>query len=197
MRADVNETHADGSVRRNALIGWVLLGGVVLSAMWNVGTGNPLWGAFEVTFVAVAALPAAAARDSRIVVPWPLLALGAVALVGQTLGFHQELTSYTAVAAFALVGVAELDAYTEVEMSRRFTIAFAVLATMAVQGVWTVVRFYADGLLGTSLVVSQARIQWDFVFVTLVAVVVGSAFELYFKRAEGGGSEQEPAVSDT
>lgn len=192
-----NDAHADWSVRRNAIIGWVLLCGVVVSAAWSVGTGNHLWGAFEVTFVAVAALPAAAARDWRILVPWPLLALGVVALVGQTLGFHQELTSYTAVAAFTLVGVAELDAYTEVEMSRRFTIAFAVLATMAVQGVWTVVRFYADQLLETDLVVSQARIQWDFVFVTLIAVVVGSAFELYFKRAEGGGSEQEPAVSET
>lgn len=197
LRCDVsNDAHRDASVRRNALVGWTLLGAVSLSAAGSMVIGDPLWGAFEAAFVGVAALPAVASRDWRILVPWPLLAVGAAALVGQTLGFHVELTSYTAVAAFALVVVAELDAYTPVEMTRRFTIAFAVLTTMAVQGVWTVVRFYADQLLQTDLVVSQARIQWDFVFVTLVAVVVGGAFEFYFKRAEGGGSAEEPAVGD-
>lgn len=181
---------------RNAVVGWSLLGATLLSAAYSAALGDPLWTVFEAAFVAVAALPALASRDWRLLVPWPLLAVGAVAVVGQTLGFHEELTAYTAVAAFALVGVAELDAYTRVEMSRRFTIAFAAMTTMAVQAVWTVSRFAADRALGTDYVASQASVQWDFVFVTLVAVVAGGAFELYFGRADGGGSQEEPAVTD-
>lgn len=185
-----------GGVRRNAVVGWSLLGAVLASAAYSTATGDLLWAVFEAAFVTVAALPALASRDWSVLVPWPLLAVGAVAVVGQTLGFHVELTSYTAVAAFALVGVAELDAYTRVAMSRRFTIAFAAMTTMAVQAVWTVVRFFADEMLGTDYVAGQAAVQWDFVFVTLVALVVGGAFELYLGRADGGGSQEEPAVSD-
>lgn len=184
------------SVRWNAVVGWSLLGAVLVSAAYSTATGDRLWAVFEAAFVGIAALPALASRDWRVLVPWPLLAVGALAVVGQTLGFHEELTAYTAVAAFALVGVAELEAYTRVEMSRRFTIAFAAMTTMAVQAVWTVGRFAADRALGTDYVAGQASVQWDFLFVTVVAAVVGVAFELYFGRADGGGSQEEPAVSD-
>lgn len=187
----------DTDVRRNAIIGWALLGVVLLTAVQSLLTARYLWGGFEVAFVVVAALPAVAARDWRVLVPWPLLLVGTVALAAQTPGFYEELTAYTAVAVFALVVVAELDAYTDVEMSRRFTIAFAAMTTMAVQGTWTVVRFYSDQWLDTDYVQSQAQIQWDFVFVTLVALVVGTAFELYFERTDGGGSQEEPTVNDT
>lgn len=186
----------DADQRTNALIGWGLLGVVLLSAVQSVLTTSYLWSGFEVLFVAVSALPAVVSRDWRVLVPWPLLLVGTVALAAQSLGFHQELTAYTAVAAFALVFVAELDAYTEVEMSRRFAIGFAALTTMAIQGLWTIVRYYSDQWLGTEYVQSQADLQWDFVFVTVVALVVGGAFELYFKRAGGAGSQEEPTVNE-
>lgn len=183
--------------RANAIAGWVLLGVVALAAVESLLAGRYIWMAFEAGFVAVAALPALALRDWRVLVPWPLLAVGAGSLAAQSLGLHQELTTYTAVAAISLVAVAELDAYTDVEMRRRFAVAFAVLTTMAVQGVWTVLQYYADQWLGTNYIVSQADLQWDFVFVTLVAFVVGGAFELYFKRADGGGAHEEPTVNET
>lgn len=184
-----------GAGRPNAVVGWVLLGVVALSAVQNVAAGNYLWSGFEVAFVAVTALPALVVGDFRVLVPWPLLLAGAVALVGQPLGLDQELTGYTAVAVFALVVTAELEAFTEVEMTRRFAVAFAALATMAVQGVWTVVRYVSDQFLGTTYVQSQAQIQWDFLYVTLVAVVVAAAFELYFRRADG--APDEPTLGDS
>jgi hypothetical protein len=183
--------------RTNGIIGWGLLGVVLLSAAQSFLAARYLWGGFELLFVVVAALPVLFSRDWRVLVPWPLLLVGAVAMGAQSLGLHQELTAYTAVAAFALVGVAELEAYTEVEMSRRFAIAFAALTTMAIQGIWTIVRFYSDQLLGTEYIQSQADVQWDFVFVTLVALVFSGAFELYFKQADDAGSQEEPTVNET
>jgi len=191
-----SETPADAD-RANATVGWVLLGAVALSAVHSVVTNQLLWSGFEAVFVVVAALPPLYARDWRVLAPWPLLLVGAVALVGQSVGLHQELTGYTAVAAFALVGVAQLEAYTEVEMTRRFALAFGALTTMAVQGVWTVVRYASDQWLGSDYVQSQAQIQWDFVFVTLVAVVVGAAFELYFRRSRTDGTPDEPTLRDS
>lgn len=186
-----------GRDRTNATLGWVLIGAVALSAVQSLLAESYLWAGFEALFVAVAALPALRTRDWCVLVPWPLLLLGAVSFVGQVLGLHQEVTSYTAVATFALVGVAELEAFTEVEMTQRFAVAFAALATMAVQGVWTVVRYFSDELLGSDYVQSQAQIQWDFVYVTLVAVVVAAAIELYFRRTETDGSPDEPTLRNT
>lgn len=191
------ERPRDGSERTNAIVGWVLLGVVALSAVQSLLAERYVWAVVEVGFVAVAALPALALRDWRVLVPWPVLAVGAAALAAASLGLHQELTAYTALAAVSIVGVAELEAYTEVEMSRRFAIVFAVLTTMALQGLWTILQYYADEFLGTNYIVSQADLQWDFVLVTLVAFVVGGAFELYFKRAEGDGGHEEPTVNET
>ncbi|WP_232701884.1 hypothetical protein [Halobacterium wangiae] len=184
----------DPSARTNALLGWGLLGVVLLAAVESFVFGTLLWGGFAVVFVFVAALPTLSTRDWTVLVPWPVLFVGAAAMAARAVGIHQEITAYTAVASLALVGVAELDTYTDVEMSRRFAVAFAALTTMAVQGLWTVVQYYSDQWLGTQYVQSQADIQWDFVFVTVVAVVVGGAFELYFKRAEEAGTAEEPTV---
>ena len=190
--------HDDGkrAGRTNALIGWVLLAAVVVSGVHSLLTRQFLWSGFEVLFVVLAALPAAVSGDWRVLVPWPLLLVGAVAFVGQSLGFHQELTGYTAVAAFALVAVGELETFTAVEMSSRFAVSFAALTTMAIQGVWTVARFFSDQWLGSDYVQSQAQIQWDFVYVTLVAVVVAAAFELYFRETDTDGSPEEPGAED-
>jgi len=187
----------EASERTNAVAGWVLLGVVALTAIRSLVTGRYVWFVLAAGFVAVAALPALALRDWRLLVPWPVLAVGASALVGQALGLHQDLTAYVAVVAVALVTVAELDAYTDVEMSRRFSIAFAVLTTMALQGLWTILQYYADQWLGTSYIASQADLQWDFAYVTLVAFAVGGAFELYFKRADADGTHEEPTVNET
>ncbi|SEV88693.1 hypothetical protein [Halobacterium jilantaiense] len=183
--------------RTNAAIGWVLVAAVALSAVHSALTRQFLWSGFEVGFVVLVALPAAVADDWRVLAPWPLLLVGAASFVGQSVGLHQEFTGYTAVAAFALVGVAQLDAFTGVEMSRRFSIAFAALTTMAVQGVWTIGRYASDQLLGSDYIRSQAQIQWDFVYVTLVAVVIGGVFELYFRRTETDGSPDEPTLRDS
>lgn len=183
--------------RTNAVIGWVLLGAVALSAVHSLVTRQFLWSGFEVLFVGLAALPAAVSGDWRVLVPWPLLLVGAVALVGQSLGFHQELTGYTAVAAAALLAVGELEAFTEVEMTSRFAVAFAVLTTMAIQAVWTVARFFSDQWLGSDYVQGQTQIQLDFVYVTLVAVVVAAAFELYFRETDADDSPEEPATGET
>lgn len=186
-----------GGARTNAIVGWVLLGAVAVSAVHSLLTRQFLWSGFEVLFVAVAALPAAVSSDWRVLVPWPLLLVGAVAFVGQSVGLHQELTGYTAVAAFALLAVGELETFTAVEMTSRFAVAFAALTTMAIQGVWTVARFFSDRWLGSDYVQSQTQIQLDFVYVTLVALLVAAAFELYARETDTDGSPEEPGAENT
>lgn len=166
--------------RTNAAIGWLSTGVVGGLAVWSVLTGNPLWGVFSFLLVAVLVAPAVITRRWVIMVPWPLALIIAVAAFVGSLGRYVELVNAVTVATLALVAVIELSAFTDVELSRRFAVAFTVLTTMAIQGVLTIIQFYADKWLGTSFLRTQTELQWDLVAVTLVGLLVAGLFQWYF-----------------
>lgn len=179
--------------RTNATIGWVLVGVVVVAAAASLLTGAVLWGLLAAVVVTTVAAPAVATRDPSAMLPWPLVAVAAAAVAVRAAGYLEEISGYVAIAALALSVVVELDAFTPVEMTRRFAVAFAVLTTMAVQGWWTVAQYYSDRWLGTTLLRSQAELQWDFVAVTAVALVIGGLFEWYFRRVGEVPARERPA----
>ena len=121
--------------RMNATLGWMSLTIVVLVALRNVVGGAVLWTGFAVVVAAVTAAPAVSTGEWTTFVPWPLGVLLAAAFVGQAFGIAPEVAGYVAVATLALVVAVELDTFTEVDMSRRFAVVFAVLLTMALEGV--------------------------------------------------------------
>ncbi|MBX0293505.1 hypothetical protein [Haloarcula nitratireducens] len=172
----------------NATVGWTLLGVVALTAVSSAIGGEFLRAAFASLVVAVAALPALVRADREVMVPWPLLALTTGAVVTLTLGGRPEIGTPVAVSGLALIGVAELDAFTPVEMSHRFAVGFAALTTLALQGVWIVAQFYADLFLGTDYLTTQVELQMDIVVVTVTALAVGLLFQWYVGRFEPPGS---------
>ncbi|WP_226006332.1 hypothetical protein [Natrinema salinisoli] len=178
--------------RTNAVIGWVLLGIVALDGIDGLLRDVPLWGAFELIVVAVASIPALATRDWTAMVSWPLLSVAAIAVVARVVGFPLEATAYLAIATLAIIVVVELIAFTSVELSHRFAVVFAVLTTVALQALWTVAQFYSDQWLGTEFLRSQTELQWDFVIVTAVGLVLGGIFQWYFVRFEPVGAVGRP-----
>ncbi|MFC7008398.1 hypothetical protein [Halalkalicoccus salilacus] len=120
--------------RMNALIGWMLTGIVVLTAVESLLTDAFLWAGVALLVVVVAAVPAVVTSEWTMMVPWPLLLVAAVAMIVRRLGISVEIAGYFVVVALALIVVIELDAFTPVEMTRRFAVAFAALMTLAVQG---------------------------------------------------------------
>lgn len=173
--------------RTNAVIGWLLTGIVAIGGLESLFSGVPFWGAFELFVAAVATAPAVATRDWTAIVSWPLLAVAAFAAIASSPGFPSETAAYLAVAALALIIVVELEAFTSVELSRRFAVFFAVLTTMAIQGLWTVAQFYSDRWLGTDYLHTQTELQWDFVVVTVVGLALGALFQWYVARFEPAG----------
>ena len=177
--------------RTNAAVGWVLVG-VALAATVESGlTGALLWSLLALAFAVAVATPALLVRDATTIVPWPLVFVGAAAVAVRAAGYYPETTGLVAVAALALVGVVELDVFTEVDMTRRFTVGFAVLATMAAQALWSVAEFYSDTWLGTEFLSSQRELQWDLVAVTVVALVMGLFFNWYLHRIGYAGSRSQ------
>lgn len=174
--------------RQNARIAWVLTTIMAASALESGFTGALLWGGFELVIVTIVAIPALSVRDWTAIVSWPLLAVATFAAGAGAAGLPFETTVYLAVASLALIVVVELEAFTSVELSRRFAVGFAVLTTMALQALWTVAQFYSDQWLGTEYLRSQTELQWDFVAVTAVALVLGMVFQWYTNRFEPAGA---------
>lgn len=185
----------DGLARRdreNAAVGWLLTGVVALGAAWSVLAGDLLWAGFAAFVAAVMALPALSTGDPAAMVPWPLPAVAALAVSVRVAGRYPELAEYLGVAAVALVAVVELEAFTPVELSQRFDVVFAVLMTMALQGLWTVAQFYSDRWLSTGFLRSQTELQWDFVAVTVVAFAMGGLLQWYLSQVGPARSSEGP-----
>lgn len=170
------------------MLAWVLVGALVLGAVESLRAGGLLWTGLTLVVAVVAVVPPLARRAWTVMVPWPVVALGVLAVSVRAFGSNPEAAGYLTVATLALLVVVELDAHTSVEMSRRFAVGFAALTTLAVQGWWIVAQYYSDRWLGTTFLRSQRELQWDIVLVTGVGIAVAAGFQWYFGRTDHVGS---------
>jgi hypothetical protein len=171
--------------RINAGLAWVLVAFLFVVVAENVLDGDVLWAGFA-AFVAVLALvPAAAYRDGSAMLPWEVLVLAALPILAKSLAtwvYGLRITTYLSVAALALIVAVELHTFTAVRMTHWFAILFVVVTTTATAGVWAVVQWLSDGVLGTEFIQSESRLMWDFVYATFTGMIAGVIFELYFRR---------------
>lgn len=179
--------------RVNAVIGWMMIGIVMLGAAESFLMNALLWGVFSLLVVAVAAIPALTNHDWMVMVPWPVLLVAAIAVVARAAEFYSEAAGYLAIATLALIVVVELEAFTPVELSRWFAVSFAVLTTLAIQSLWIITQFYSDLWLGTAFLTTQTELQEDIVIVSVVGVIVGGIFYWYFSRFEPAGTAHRSA----
>lgn len=191
--------------RANAALAWLLVGFVGVVAGVNLVTGDLLWAAFALAVAAIALVPAVRFRDPTAMLPWEVLLLAVLPLLVRAVTteltpFRGNVASYISVAALALVVAVELDLLTPVEMNYRFAVAFVVVTTLAAAGVWAVVRFASDLLLGTTLLLppgglaapeaallaAEEALMFEFVASFLAGIVAGAVFEFYFRRRRRG-----------
>lgn len=178
--------------RTNALLGWVLAGTMVLATVYSLLSGALLWGGLGCVVLGASLLPAWSTGSWSVMAPWPLLLIPTIAVLMGGYGVYAEVAGYFAVAALALLAAVELDAFTSVRMSRRFAVGFAVLTTLAVQGLWTIAQYASDLWLETRFLRTQRELQVDIVLVTFVGLGMGAVFEWYFDRVDHVGSHKRP-----
>lgn len=184
--------------RSNAAAAWVLTAVAVVAVVGNAVAVAPLWAGFALVVVVLALVPPLTYRDPTAMLPWEVLLLATLPLLARVIAALQsDVVTYVAVSALALVVAVELHLLTPVEMNERFAVGFVVLATMAAAGVWAVVRYGSDVLLGTTLLLPpggvdapeealaavERELMVEFVASFVAGVVAGALFELYFRRA--------------
>lgn len=179
----------------NAIIGWVSTGILALVIIHSSLTDALLWAGFSFAMIVVIVLPPWSTGRWSVMAPWPLVLLSVITILLGRFAIFPEIAGYFGVAALALLTAVELDAFTSVEMSRRFAVSFAVLTTLAIQGVWIIIQYYSDLWLGTNYLTSQIELQIDIVLVTFVGLTMGAIFEWYFATVKHVGSTHRSNIS--
>jgi hypothetical protein len=184
--------------RLNAAAGWGLVAVLVAVGTADALDGSLVGAVFPLLLAALAVVPPVAFRSPWAMLPWEVLALGALPVIGRlvlagtTIGgvtLTGRVSTYLAVAAVALIVAVELDVFTPVRMTQTFAVLFVVVTTTATAGVWAVLQWLSDIYLGTALLldgrplhVVETALMWDFVAATVVGVGAGGLFEVYFRR---------------
>lgn len=179
--------------RLNAGLAWLMVIFVLGVVVASLGAGKLLWAGFAAVVAALALVPVLAYRSPLAMLPWEVLVLAALPLIGQvfaTVALTSRLATYLSVAALALVVAVELNLFTRVRMTSSFAVLFVVVATTATAGVWAVARWATDVVFGTHFLlvpgVSEAvienRLMWEFVWSTAAGLLAGGVFEGYFRR---------------
>ena len=179
--------------RLNAALAWLVVAGIGLTAVGSVLSGDLLWGVFAAAVAAIVLLPPLVFADPGVMLPWEVLTLAALPVLGRTVATLRvtgRVGTYLSVAALALVVVVELHAFTSVSMSPSFAVAFVAIATMAVAGMWAVLRWTVDLWLGTGFLLDpgldeaaiEQGLMLEFVASTVAGVLAGIVFEFYIRR---------------
>lgn len=188
-----NVGHILREQRRNAALSWTLVGFLVLAMGANVLQGDLLWAGFALVVAVLALLPPVVLREPAVMLPWEVTVLTALPIVGRTFAtwsLTSQLATYFSVAAIALVITVELHLFTPVRMTDSFAVALVVVATLATAGLWAVVRWSADLLLGTTFLldpsvshaVIERQLMLEFVASTAAGLLAGAVFTLYVRR---------------
>lgn len=141
--------------RLNAVVAWLLVVFVCGVAIESFLDGDLLWTWFSAVVVGIVLVPPFSYRNPQIMLPWEVLAIATLPVLGRALASYPlstDLATYISVAALALVVAVELDVFTPVRMTNGFAAFFTVVVTMATAGVWAVVQWLSDLLLGTTFI---------------------------------------------
>lgn len=193
--------------RLNAVLSWVLVALVVLAAVEEVVLGDWLWTLFALAVAALAVLPPLTHRRWLVMLPWEVLLLATLPVIGRTAlvrtitndvvvatvpaaqGFLSaspvsSTAAYVSVAAVALIVVVELHVFTPVKLTPGFAVLTVVVLTLAAAGVWAVVRWVAHLYIGTAFYDELDPLMIEFVYSAAAGLLAGVVFEAYFRRRD-------------
>lgn len=182
-RIGLDEFLASG--HRNALIAWSLVGVATLSWIGGFLVAGALWSVFALVVVVLAVLPPLVYRSRFVMLPWEVLALAVLPLLGIALGAPRlsgPLVTYLAIAAVGFVVVVELHAFTAMRMSPGFAIVLVVAATMAAAATWELLQWYAAVILERTYGMTNSELMVEFLYATVAGFGAGILFRAYVRR---------------
>jgi hypothetical protein len=179
-----NEGGGIQSRSANAALAWLLVACVAAAAANSAFEGDLLLAGLGAATIAIVLVPVVAHRLPTAMLPWEVLLFATIPLVSESFGIllPRSIATFLVVPALALAVAVEFDAFTSVEMSPGFAVAFVVTSTMATAGAWAVAKWVADLALGTQHLGTLSDAMWTMVAATGTGVVTGAIFAAYLRR---------------
>lgn len=171
----------------NMVLAWIVTGVIFTVFVESVLGLDFLWMVFTGFLFGIVVLPPVAFRSKYAVLPWELLLVAAVPVFVRALNlsvFSSRIATFVSLAALALVIAVELHVFTSVEFSHTFAIGFVIVSTLAVEGVWSLIRFYLDSLAGTAFLTTNEVLMFEWAQATVAGLLAGLLFDFYFKRRD-------------
>ena len=173
--------------RINMYLAWVITALIVSALFESILDFDILWIAFTATMTVLIALPVYRFRDIKLMPPWEVLGLAAIPVIVRTLEISilsNQVATYFAMAALALIIAVELQVFTSVEFNHAFSILFTVTATLAVAGLWAIMRYNLDIHTGTAFLTTNEELMYEFINATAAGLLAGIIFDIYFTRRD-------------
>ena len=173
--------------RINMYLAWIITALIVSALFESILDFDILWIAFTATMTVLIALPVYRFRDIKLMPPWEVLGLAAIPVIVRTLEISilsNQVATYFAMAALALIIAVELQVFTSVEFNHAFSILFTVTATLAVAGLWAIMRYNLDIHTGTAFLTTNEDLMYEFINATAAGLLAGIIFDLYFTRRD-------------
>ncbi|SFS97042.1 hypothetical protein [Halostagnicola kamekurae] len=171
--------------RRNAIVAWLLVGLLSCASVGVVVTTGVLWSLFALVLVVLAVIPPLAYRTAYVMLPWEVLLMAALPVVGLALGselLSSQFGAYFAVAAISLVIAVELQSFTPIRLSPGFAVVLVVMGTLASAALWGIVRWGSDVYLGTDFITTNEALMYEWIYSTIAGLFAGVVFTVYFRR---------------
>lgn len=173
--------------KMNAIFSWVLSIYLIVTAFNIFLDGSITWSIYTLLIVLMVFLPVMRSQEITDMVPFEVLFLLAIpfTLKGIEFGLIGSHTlNYLSASAIALLIIVELDTFTSFKTTHWFSVYLVMLTTAAIAGLWAVIRWFSDIYLGTSFIVSENLLMWEFAGATLAGLVAGQLFGFYFRERD-------------
>ena len=168
--------------RRNALVGWLIVVLFVGAIFESLTEGDWSWLVVVLTTLVVVIVPPILRRSPLVMVPWELLAIASIPISLRTIGVTTTtpVVTYLSIAALALLISAELHVFGPITITHWFAVVSVAMTTLAVAGLWAVLRVHLDRWLGTATLVDNTALMIEFAWAAVAGVLAGGLFAAYF-----------------
>ncbi len=173
--------------RINSIISWFLVSLIGLVFIESLLDLDTLWIIFSGLVFILTVLPAVSYRNYEIMPPFEVILLASIPVIVRSFNLSVlsgEITTYVSIAAAALLIAVELHIFTKAKFSHTFAVIFTVISTLAIAGVWSIIRFILDARLGTGFLSTNEALMTEYFSVLIAGLFAGVLFDSYFRRRD-------------
>jgi len=153
----------------------------------SISSFDYLWTIFTFLTLVLILLPPLKFRNKKVMLPWEVIVIAAIPMIVRTLEISilaNEIATYISLSALALIIAVETHVFTSVKFNHTFAVAFTVISTLALTGIWAIIRYNMDLYLGTSFLTTNEELMHEFINVLIAGVAAGVVFDTYFRKRD-------------